>query len=511
MKSNAAPEQYLPQQIQEYAALLLRNCWTIGLITVALTLAANVVITFLPDEYKATTIILVDPQQIPDRYVTSTVTADPTERLNTLTQQVLSVTRLGNIIDEMKLYPEMKGRPREQVIEKMRQHITLQVSQSSGQSLGSFTITYQGTSSPKIVADVANRLAGSFIEWNLKMREQMAEGTTNFLATQLEEAKQNLQGQEQQLRDFKMQHLGEMPDQMPVNLQALSRLQVALQANADSLNRLEQEKQLLTRMPAQSQNVSPAQLSERERLDVEQRQLSYELWELRKKYTDSHPDVIAAQTRLQQVQAQIKALPPSQAESGSNAPSSTAVRVDLLEQEKQHLMEEQRRIRAQTDMYQSKVDAVPLREQQLTDLTRDYEISKENYRSLLEKTLSAEMATELERQQQGERFTIIDPARAPDRPFRPNRLAFMFGSLLGSLAFAIALVVVKDILSGTIKAERELKGLLPASVTLLGSVPTIETGSDRRRTARFHAYALAASLLGCLIVAAILWKVHPIL
>ena len=509
MKNNAT-EQHLPQQIQEYAALLRRNCWTIGLTALAFALIAIVVITLLPNEYKATTTILVDPQQIPDRYVASTITSDPAERLNTLTQQVLSVTRLGSIIDEMKLYPELQKHPREEVIEVMRQHITLQVSQSSGQGLGSFTITYVGAS-PKVVADVANRLAASFIEWNLKTREQLAEGTTNFLAAQLEEAKQNLQSQEQALRDFKMQHLGEMPDQMPANLQALSRLQVALQANSDSLNRLEQDKQLLTRMPGQPQNVSPAQLSERERLEVEQRQLSYEVWELKKKYTASHPDVVAAQDRLRQVQEQLKALPVSKAEIDANGDSGTSVRLDVLEQEKQHLVEEGRRIRLQSDVYQSKVDAVPMREQQLSDLTRDYEISKENYRSLLEKTLSAEMATELERQQQGERFTIMDPARPPERPFKPNRLAMILGSSVGSLGFAIMLVILQDTVSGAIKAERELKALLPASVALLGAVPRIETNADRTRRVRFQVWAAAVSLLGCLVVAAVLWKVHPIL
>src|SRR5579864_878141 len=136
---NNAKEAYLPQQIREYTGLLQSKVWTIGLITLAITLIAIVFITFLPNQYRATTTILVDPQQIPDRYVASTITSDPAERLNTLTQQVLSVTRLGTIIDEMKLYPELRKYSREEVIEVMRQHITLQVSQSSGQGLGSFT------------------------------------------------------------------------------------------------------------------------------------------------------------------------------------------------------------------------------------------------------------------------------------------------------------------------------------------------------------------------------------
>lgn len=504
-------EQYLPQQIQEYANVLRRGVWQIGLVTLAITLAAIVVITFLPNEYRATTTILVDPQKIPDRYVTSTVPSDPSERLNTITQQVLSSTRLGEIIDQMGLYPEMKGKPREDVIERMRRQITLQVKQSSGQGgLGSFTITYEG-SDPQTVARVANQLARSFINWNLKNREERAEDTTRFISTQLEEAKQNLQNQEEKLREFKMRHLGEMPDQVQTNLQTLGRLQVSLQANSDSLNRLEQEKQMLIRLPEPAPQVAPAQLSERGRLELDQRQLSYQVWELRRKYTDSHPDVVAAQARLKQVQSQLAALPPPLPGVETKETSSAVVRLDLIEKEKQRLMQEQRNIQAQFQGYQAKVDAVPLREQELSELTRDYEISKEHYRSLLDKTFSAEMATDLERRQQGERFTILDEARAPERPFKPNRLALMIGALVVALGFSVSLVVAREAISGSIKAERELKSLLPASVSFLGSIPSIETNADRRRQRRLHALAVATSLMACCAVAVILWKVHPIL
>ncbi len=392
----------------------------------------------------------------------------------------------------------------------MRRHITLQVKQSSGQGLGSFTITYEG-SAAATVAKVANQLASSFIFWNLKSREQRAEDTTKFMATQLEEAKQNLQNQEQKLRDFKMRHVGSMPDQMPANLQTLARLQASLQANSESLNRMEQEKQLLTRLPDTTPPSPNAQLSDRARLEIEHRQLSNQLWDLKKKYTDAHPDVVAAAVRLKEVQRQIDALPPATPETLAKEPSSSQVRIDMIEREKQRLTQDQHRIQQQSDAYQSKVDAVPLLEQELSDLTRDYEISKEHYRSLLEKTLSAEMATDLERRQQGEKFTILDPARAPDRPFKPTRLAFMVGAVFGSLLFAVAVVVVKDLLSGTVKSDRELKDMLPQSVMFLGSIPSIELNEDRRRARRMHVYAVVASLVGCLITAAILWKVHPIL
>lgn len=505
MKNNK--EAYLPQQIREYAGLLQSKVWTIGLVTLAITLIAVVAIAFLPDQYRATTTILVDPQQIPDRYVASTVTSDPGERLNTITQQVLSASRLGQIIDTLHLYPEMKNRSHDDVVENMRRHITLQVKQGSSQGLSSFTITYE-SSSPVLAASVANQLAASFIDWNLRNRAQMAEDTTRFMASQLEEAKQNLQSQEQKLSDFKMQHMGQLPDQVQANLQTLARLQASLQTNSDALNRLEQEKQLLTRLPEPT-TIAPAQMTERQRLEADLREVRSQLWDLKKKYTDSHPDVVAAAARLQQIQDQLKGLPPDPAK--VKDASATAIRIDLINKEEERLTRENSNTQAQIAGYQGRVDSVPLREQELSALTRDYEISKEQYRSLLEKTYSAEMATDLEKRQEGERFTILDPAKAPERPFKPNRLSLMYASLAGAFFFAIALVIVQDNISGGIKAERELKELLPNSVALLGSIPTIEVATDRRHRMRLRILAVAVSLLGCFAVAVILWKVHPIL
>jgi uncharacterized protein involved in exopolysaccharide biosynthesis len=306
-----------------------------------------------------------------------------------------------------------------------------------------------------------------------------------------------------------MQHVGQMPDQMGANLQTLSRLQVALQANSDSLNRLEQEKQMLLRVP-EPQQAATSQMSERSRLEMEQRQLSSELWDLKKKYTESHPDVLAASERLARVQNQLKALPPKPPEAAVGETTSTAVRLELIEKEKQRLLKEQQNIQNQFLSYQSKVDAVPLREQQLTDLTRDYETSKEHYSSLLEKTLSAGMATELEKRQEGERFTVLDSAKAPERPFKPNRLALMGTSLVGSLVFAMCLITIKEKWSGAIHGEEELRFLLPKSAVFLGSIPTIETRRDEKVRITLRAAAISASLIACATVAFVVWKVHPI-
>src|SRR5262245_33876503 len=189
--------------------------------TVLLSIAGPTAVQLLPTQYKATTTILVDPQKVPEKYVSPTVSSDPAQRLSTLSEQVLSTTRLQQIIDDLHLYPELRSYlSREQLIEVMRKDLSVKVKQGSSAGLSSFTIEYEGRNRQQ-VAQVANQLAASFIEWNLKSRAQQAADTTEFLNNQLHEAKQGLEEQEKKFSAFKMQHLGEMPEQQPANLQAL--------------------------------------------------------------------------------------------------------------------------------------------------------------------------------------------------------------------------------------------------------------------------------------------------
>src|SRR5262249_49887437 len=193
--------------------------------TVLLSAAGCTLVFLLPNHFKATTTILVDPQKVPEKYVSPTVSSDPAQRLSTISDQVLSSTRLQKIIDQMNLYAELRGAmSREEIIELMRKDVSVRVKQGSSSGLSSFTIEYEGTHRQK-VAQVANQLAASFINWNVKNREQQAQDTTEFLNSQLKEAKQSLETQEKKVSAFKMQHLGEMPEQQPANLQALSQLQ----------------------------------------------------------------------------------------------------------------------------------------------------------------------------------------------------------------------------------------------------------------------------------------------
>jgi len=508
MKSESAENPL--QQVRQYWTTVLHFKWWILLGTLAITLMAFTYIARMPDSYKATTTIQVDPQKIPAQFVPQTTTVDLPQRLSAISQTVLSTTRLQEIIEQMNLYPQMrKNSPMEQVIELMRHDITIEVKQ--GAAISTFTISYQ-SKSRELVAPVANQLASRFIDWNLAIRKGEVTQTLTFLTEQLEKAKQNLEQQESKLREFKMSHVGEIPEQQATNMQMLSQLNSQLQSNSDALNRLDIQRTMLLHGEGQPATaVGPRPVSERARLEAEKRQLEDKLADLRRKYTADFPDTVEASQRLDRVTAQLRALPVDPDALASGKGGEDNIQLSVINREMKRLTDDQKRIEEQIRMYRARVEASPLREQQMADLTRNYEVSKAEYESLLGKKHSAEMASDLDTNQQAERFTILDLARTPERPFKPDRRVMMFGSLFGALAVCIALAVAVDMVNPAIKTETDVRKILPATVGMLIAIPQIETAAERRRRLMFGALAIAICVLACCAELAFYWKVHPYL
>ncbi|MEA3110359.1 MAG: protein tyrosine kinase modulator [Caballeronia sp.] len=177
MSHSPASTDQLSAIVRQHWNVLRRHISLLILTSIAVSAASVALIALLPDVYQATTTILVDPQKIPEKYVASTVTSDPNDHLNTLKQQVLSTSRLQEIIDRDHLFPTLRrNMSREEVVDFMRKKIKIELKQGSDQGLSSFTITYEDRDRTA-VAEIANQLAGTFIDWNLQVRQQQATNT----------------------------------------------------------------------------------------------------------------------------------------------------------------------------------------------------------------------------------------------------------------------------------------------------------------------------------------------
>jgi succinoglycan biosynthesis transport protein ExoP len=475
-----------------------------------LSIVGIVGVSMMPNIYRATITILVEPQKIPERYVASTQTSDLNANLSTLTQQVLSASRLQEIEDKVNLYPELrKIKSREEILEIIRSKIKIVLNQGSEQGVSSFSIAYVDEDR-WLVAPVANQLAASFIEWDAKSSQQQALATTEFLSTELAEAQKSLQQQEASLEHFRMQHAGATPEQLDANLQALSRLQSDIQASQDAISRLDEERILMTqRKPAEVRD--PSTLSDRGRLTLQKISLENELQNLRQQYTDIYPDVGRLQSQLNDVNSKLAGLPAPVAGSASMYDNETQLRVALIDQQIERHKEQIDLLRREVESYQKKVQSVPLLETQIAELTRNYETSRQSYQSLLDKRLSAGMSEDLDRKQQAQPFTVLDLATTPDKPFAPKRGRMMIVAVMLSLVLSSAVAIGLDLLKGAIQSRADLNALLPPKVRVLATIPPIASASDVRDARRLTLQTVFIALLACASLIAFLWKVRPTL
>jgi polysaccharide chain length determinant protein (PEP-CTERM system associated) len=533
--SNGGLGQVSPEH---YIRLILYRKWLVLGVFGLITAVTDIVSSQMPDVYSSETVILVDPQKVPDSYVKATVTGDVRNRLGTLSQQILSATRLQKIIDNLNLYPvERKTMPREDVITEMRKDISVNVLSDfgGGQDLQAFRIKYSGRD-PRLVAQVTNELASLFIEENLKAREQQATGTTEFLENQLQETRKALEAQEAKLKEFKLKHIGEMPEQQAATLQVLGQLQSQLQLESDALGRAEQQRTYIQSMLAQSAPVvdvdefdgKPQQQSinapapKQSPLGV----LKARLAALQGRYSDLHPEIQRLKRQIADEEAKegkevasASALPAAApAAPPSAAPSPQAARkipvppkyvnpvleaqLRSMDAEIKKHKDEQLRLSRLVASYTAKVEAIPVREQQIADLARDYEISKAHYSQLLEKQLSAQTATQLEIRQKGEKFSILDPAQPAERPSRPNRLLINVAGAVVGLGLGLLMALATEFLGMSITSPDQITA--STGIQVLEVIPIISTHADKvvrkKRIMLAALSGMAAMLVGGVVV-----------
>ena len=216
------------------------------------------VVAFLPNVYKASATVLVERQKVPEKFVQSTVTSDIDYRLQSITQQILSRSRLESLINRFNLYSKMRQeQPLEKVVALVRENIGLELQSEKkrrGGTTVAFTLSYSGPD-PQILAEVTNTLASFYIEENLKAREEQASGTAKFLQAQLEDIKRKLETQEKLISQFKEQHIGQLPEQLQANLSALEQLNTQLRLNSDKHAwAIEQRRSLSQQLAGEGEN-----------------------------------------------------------------------------------------------------------------------------------------------------------------------------------------------------------------------------------------------------------------
>jgi polysaccharide chain length determinant protein (PEP-CTERM system associated) len=489
-------------------------------------MGACVAAMYLPNRYKSEATILVEHQRVPERYVTPNMNYDIRETLLVMTEAILSRTRLLQIIDEFGLYQDQRKRlaPQE-VVDLMRPNITIEPMGKGTQSrdLDAFKISFTGAD-PRLAQAVTSRLTTLFIEENLRSREELSAGTTSFLGGQLETAAVELKRQGSRVRDFKMRYLGELPEQQQGNLEILTGLHMQLQNTMTALGRAREQQVYLESLLSQYQDLTPtaapapgtAGASPTETIRAELTRLKNQRADLLARYTDRYPDVVKLDEQIKQSEALLAAATKAaEAANGgavkerSNSPDSAArdattaqvkSQLEANRLEIQNAMADQKQIESRIADYQRRLNMTPVREQELADILRDYNLSKQNYDDLLNKKTQSELATSLERHQQGQQFRIIDPPSLPTKPSNPDHVQISLGGLLAGIAVGVALAFLAEVRDHSLRDEKELSRFF--AFPLMVGLPMLMSKVEERRRSRAEVVEWFVGATLCLLVCA---------
>ncbi|GKS58343.1 hypothetical protein YTPLAS18_18700 [Nitrospira sp.] len=484
----------------EYWGMALRRKWIlIG--AVFLSVAVAVVYCKLATKvYRSETLILLEDQKIPENYVQGAAEANSNfeRRIFVIETQVRNRTRLEEIRKEFNLYPEeVEEFGPEWAIGKMNASIVV-ATVSKGvvagpNNIGAFTVSF-AHEDPATAMNVSSRIAAVLIEEDLKDRTHAAEGTTEFLDIEVNRVKLQIDKKEEEISRFKSQHVGQLPQQLETNLRVLDRLHNDLNAVGEALRRhadrltlvesaIDQYLQFGVIIPTLvngtvQPNPSFAKLNE----------LRDKLAKLEAEFWDGYPEVVLTREEIKQLEQKLRRqYDPESDKSDEQAmdPYYHDLKKQLTEikNERALLLERQRVLRSEKKEYDNLVETAPTVEQELLTLMRDYENLKSSYQSLLDKRLHALVAENLEKRQKGAQLRILEEARFPRVPERPNQPRVLILGLLFGCAFGMGMAVLVEQLYPQFRRPEDIEMLFGPQ--LLAVIPDFSLESAYRTWRRF--------------------------
>jgi succinoglycan biosynthesis transport protein ExoP len=513
--------------VEDYIDILRRHKgWIFG--PFLLTLVVSVVGAYMwPDSYTSRGIIRIVPQQVPEEMVQSAVSQRMEARMSAMIQTVESRSSLTNIINTFNLYPKLRTQePIEDVIEEMKSK-DIKISQlptlggSERRSAPAYSIEFSYENrylAQKVVGDLVSK----FLDESIHNKSQGTYATTEFIKSQADSAKKDLDEIEGKLQAFQTQNNGRLPDQLESNMRQLSALQlqasnIGSQISRDNQDRLQLQSQIQILKDSQVA-ISKEQPIEQQTREVAQKNLKLQEAEhdvqtvetqlnlLLQKYTDDWPEVrntrgrlvVAKQLRddlIKEDEKAKKAEPTTPTVAKTQNPQQVRelrdydnrirqfqTAVEAKDMEIVSLNKQMVQINEQTRVYMGRVETLPAGERQYGDLLRDKEIAKAKFVKLDGDLQKAQIAQDMEGRKQGETLELLDPASLPLNPTEPKRPVIVsIGAAIG-LMLGIVIAGALEMKDTSLKNLKDVRAY--TKMAILGSIPLLENDFVVRRRKR---------------------------
>jgi polysaccharide chain length determinant protein (PEP-CTERM system associated) len=450
--------------------ILRRHWWIPTFVTIAVGTLGLTAALVLPKKYTSSTLVLVEQPAVSKDVIKPVITDDLNQTMASMKAQIFSRSRLEVIINKFNLYAEDRAKhPMDDLVEKLKASIDVELIQpitgSTNREPPGFNVSVT-FGDPLVAQHICQEITSIFMEQNASIRLGKLGRNKDFLTQQVDEAKAKLDEQDRKLAEFKSQHPASLPEREQTNLTLLAGMNGQLDATAQALMRVQQDKALNETLLSQQEATWKASQvgqqnveSQEQELDALQAQLS----NLLARYTPEHPDVIKTKTQIEELKTRM-AQPASSKSSGSEAllrepPAIQQLKIKIKQDELNiaDLTKRQGQIQDQIRAQQGLLQASPVVEQQLKELTRNYQTASDIYNELLKSRENSAMAIDMEHAQEGENFKVLDAPSFPASPSFPKKSVFAGGGLGAGFALSLGILYLLALSDKAMYTERDVE------------------------------------------------------
>jgi polysaccharide chain length determinant protein (PEP-CTERM system associated) len=473
---------------------LLRRYWWILPITIMTTAAIGFALTLvLPKRYTSSTMVLVEPPTVATEVVPANVNEDLYRHLASMKEQILSRSRLQPIIQKYNLFPQSDQLDHmDEMVEDLKKMIDVQLIEPMPGSVDrqppGFHVSVT-TNNPSVAQQICADITSMFMEQNASSQQKKFKETTSFLTQQLAEAKSNLDEQDAKLAEFKRTHLGTLPEEEASNLSMLGGMNSQLEAATQAVSRAQQDKtfnESLLNQQITSWKASRSGLGTSDNLEQQLTALQDQLSNLQARYTPDHPDVVKTKSEIAELRRRMAgsdskdALMAPGPVSDHEPPAIQQLRMKIRQDDANiaEAVKHQSQLQRDINVLQSHVQASPMVEQQIKELTRNYQTALEHYNDLLKNQQKSAMMTDLQNQQEGETFRVLDAPSVPTTPSFPKKIIFVGAGAGAGLVLGLGVLYLLAMADKAMYTERDVE--LCMKLPVLTLVPTFEFTESAR-------------------------------
>lgn len=437
--------------LNTFLSIFKRRKWDFILTATVVFLIIAVATFIWPPTYRSTSMILIEAQEIPREYVMTTVTAYADQRLQTINQRVMSYKTLLDIINRFNLYADQRKKlSTEEIVERMRNKyikfntisaevVDPQTGRPSTATIA-FTVSFDGKK-PDVVVQVANVLASLYLEENLKSRDKLSSGAAKFIEEETKNIQSKLVELDRKIAIFKQSNIDSLPELSQLNLQTVDRIERDIDQLNDRLRTAkEREGYLQTELasiPPDISNPDKARLKE----------LRAKIVDLETLYSSRYPDVIKTKREIAELERRLEQRTPETMVGGrADNPAYVALASQLagVQADMESIKRQITEAKNKRDSYRLRIQSGPRVEEAYKLLLSERNNLQLKNDDLMKKLMEARLAQGMEKDQMGERFTLIEAARLPEKPVRPNIPATILIGFILAVGAGVAMASVRE-------------------------------------------------------------------